>query len=162
MLHHSLPGSVESSAPPSPHRRLTEPFRSGRGTPSTPLRGAEFVASSPASQPSPNGISATAFSPNYFERFFVEERELGRGGKGVVLLVKHVLDGVSLGHFALKRIPVGAGKGPGRSTVTSTSFAPKPSIISTCVVGGRQTVKLRTVDPMCLCSSAVLQYGRSS
>ena len=32
---------------------------------------------------------------------------LGKGGKGVVLLVKHVLDGVSLGHFALKRIPVG-------------------------------------------------------
>lgn len=107
MLHHSLPGSVESSGPPSPHRRLTQPIRSGRGTPSTPLRGAEFVASSPASPPSPNGISATAFSPNYFERFFVEERELGRGGKGVVLLVKHILDGVSLGHFALKRIPVG-------------------------------------------------------
>ena len=37
----------------------------------------------------------------------MEERELGRGGKGVVLLVRHVLDGVSLGHFALKRIPVG-------------------------------------------------------
>ena len=37
----------------------------------------------------------------------MEERELGRGGKGVVLLVKHVLDGVPLGHFALKRIPVG-------------------------------------------------------
>jgi serine/threonine protein kinase len=107
MLHHSLPGSVESSGPPSPHRRLTQPIWSGRGTPPTPLRGAEFVASSPASPPSPNGISATAFSPNYFERFFVEERELGRGGKGVVLLVKHILDGVSLGHFALKRIPVG-------------------------------------------------------
>lgn len=40
-------------------------------------------------------------------RFFVEEGELGRGGKGVVLLVKHVLDGVSLGHFACKRVPVG-------------------------------------------------------
>ena len=35
------------------------------------------------------------------------ERELGRGGKGVVLLVKHMLDGVSLGHFACKRVAVG-------------------------------------------------------
>jgi serine/threonine protein kinase len=32
---------------------------------------------------------------------------LGRGGKGVVLLVVHVLDGVQLGHFACKRVPVG-------------------------------------------------------
>ncbi len=29
------------------------------------------------------------------------------GGKGVVLLVRHVLDGVSLGQFACKRVPVG-------------------------------------------------------
>lgn len=32
---------------------------------------------------------------------------LGRGGKGVVLLVRHVLDGVSLGYYACKRVPVG-------------------------------------------------------
>lgn len=44
---------------------------------------------------------------NASDRFFVEETELGRGGKGVVLLVKHVLDGVSLGLFACKRVPVG-------------------------------------------------------
>ncbi|KAL8874275.1 MAG: hypothetical protein Q9174_000355 [Haloplaca sp. 1 TL-2023] len=53
------------------------------------------------------GISAAAFSPGYFARFFVEEKELGRGGKGVVLLVKHLLDGVTLGYFACKRVPVG-------------------------------------------------------
>ena len=107
MLHHSLPGSTDSSGPPSPRRRLTQPVRSGRATPAYPPKDAEFIGSSPASPPSPNGISSTAFSPNYFQRFFVEERELGRGGKGVVLLVKHVLDGVSLGHFACKRVPVG-------------------------------------------------------
>lgn len=39
--------------------------------------------------------------------FFVTERELGRGGKGVVLLVKHMIDHVSLGNFACKRVPVG-------------------------------------------------------
>ena len=65
------------------------------------------MASAPASPPSTHGISSAAFSPNYFNRFFVEERELGRGGKGVVLLVRHLLDGVSLGHFACKRVPVG-------------------------------------------------------
>jgi serine/threonine protein kinase len=52
-------------------------------------------------------ISSKAFSPDYFKTFFVEERELGRGGKGVVLLVQHVLDGVQLGRFACKRVPVG-------------------------------------------------------
>jgi serine/threonine protein kinase len=56
---------------------------------------------------SPQGISSSAFSPNYFKRFFIEERVLGKGGKGVVLLVRHELDGVFLGHFACKRVPVG-------------------------------------------------------
>ncbi|KAI9794240.1 MAG: putative serine/threonine-protein kinase iks1 [Peltula sp. TS41687] len=69
---------------------------------------AEFVSAVvPPSSPSPQGISSAAFSPDYFTRFFVEEGELGRGGKGVVLLVKHMLDGVFLGHFACKRVPVG-------------------------------------------------------
>ncbi|KAL7276241.1 putative serine/threonine-protein kinase iks1 [Rhizina undulata] len=63
--------------------------------------------SSPTLSTNKHGISSKAFSPDYFERFFVTEAELGRGGKGVVLLVRHVLDGVSLGHFACKRVPVG-------------------------------------------------------
>jgi serine/threonine protein kinase len=69
--------------------------------------GTEFVGSTPAEPPRSQGISARAFSPNYFKHFFVEERELGRGGKGVVLLVQHILDGVKLGKFACKRVPVG-------------------------------------------------------
>ena len=107
MLHHSLPGSEDSSRPPSPLRRLTHAFTSPRSPRTYPPPDAEFVGSTPALPPSSHRISSTAFSPNYFKKFFIEERELGRGGKGVVLLVKHVLDGVSLGHFALKRIPVG-------------------------------------------------------
>jgi hypothetical protein len=85
---------------------------------------AEFVASSPAPQTG-HSIKKEAFSPNYFKRFFIEEKELGRGGKGVVLLVRHELDRVSLGmimhiflialvlywwwagQFACKRVPVG-------------------------------------------------------
>ena len=107
MLHRSRPGSEDSSGPPSPRRRLTNRVQSGRATPAYSPYNAEFIGSSPAAPTSPHRISSAAFSPNYFKRFFIEERELGRGGKGVVLLVKHVLDGVSLGHFALKRIPVG-------------------------------------------------------
>lgn len=98
MLNNSLPSSASSSRPSSPRRRLVRP-----ALPDGPT-------SEPSSGSSPNqsqGISSSAFSPDYFKRFFVEEKVLGRGGKGVVLLVKHVLDGVSLGHFACKRVPVG-------------------------------------------------------
>jgi len=93
MLDNSLPSSANSSRPPSPRRHLVPPALSdGR----------------PTSEPRPSqGISSAAFSTDYFKRFFVEERVLGKGGKGVVLLVKHMLDGVSLGHYACKRVPVG-------------------------------------------------------
>lgn len=96
MLNNSLPSSASSSSPPSPRHRLVQPALPGGHT------------THPAPPPSPpHGISSAAFSPDYFKRFFVEERVLGKGGKGVVLLVKHELDGVSLGHYACKRVPVG-------------------------------------------------------
>lgn len=109
MLASSLPGSNRSSAPPSPRRRLAQPVRSSPlgSNAAVPPPGAEFVGSSPAPPDSSHPISETAFASNYFERFFVIEKELGRGGRGVVLLVKHVLDNVALGHFACKRVPVG-------------------------------------------------------
>ncbi|KAF9869380.1 calcium-dependent protein kinase [Colletotrichum karsti] len=66
----------------------------------------EFISSTPAVQEG-SRIRREAFSPNYFKTFFVEEKELGRGGKGVVLLVRHEIDGCHLGHFACKRVPVG-------------------------------------------------------
>ncbi|KAE8133888.1 kinase-like domain-containing protein [Aspergillus pseudotamarii] len=93
MLHRSLPSSATSSTSSSPHRRLVQ----------------SALPDGPTSEPSgaSQGISSAAFIPNYFKKFFVEEGILGKGGKGVVLLVKHVLDGVSLGHYACKRVPVG-------------------------------------------------------
>ncbi|KAF2468543.1 kinase-like protein [Lindgomyces ingoldianus] len=106
MLRRSQPGSADTSRPSSPHKQLAPaPMRDSEGGFHTP-DGAEFVGSTPVPQRH-HGISARAFSPNYFKTFFVEERELGRGGKGVVLLVRHVLDGVPLGQFACKRVPVG-------------------------------------------------------
>jgi serine/threonine protein kinase len=99
LLHDSLPSSAEgTSPPPSPRRRLVRPALADG-----PTTGSDYAGTTP----SPQGISSAAFSQGYFKKFFVEEAELGRGGKGVVLLVRHVLDGVSLGHFACKRVPVG-------------------------------------------------------
>ncbi|KAL1841904.1 hypothetical protein VTJ49DRAFT_6426 [Mycothermus thermophilus] len=66
----------------------------------------DSIPASPAPRSS-GRIRREAFSPNYFNTFFVEEKELGRGGKGVVLLVRHHIDGCNLGHFACKRVPVG-------------------------------------------------------
>ncbi|RFU72068.1 iks kinase [Trichoderma arundinaceum] len=69
---------------------------------------AEFISSAPGvSQSEGSRIKREAFSPNYFKTFFVEEKVLGKGGKGVVLLVRHEIDGCHLGHFACKRVPVG-------------------------------------------------------
>lgn len=72
--------------------------------------GAEFHSSSPAPVSDSNEgsrIRREAFTPGYFKRFFVTERELGRGGKGVVLLVRHEISNCPLGLFACKRVPVG-------------------------------------------------------
>ncbi|RYO88788.1 hypothetical protein DL766_002981 [Monosporascus sp. MC13-8B] len=91
--------------PPSPVRRLTQPALPGYASVEE-ADDAEFLSSTPVA-PEGARIRRDAFSPNYFKRFFVEERELGRGGKGVVLLVRHEIDGCALGHFACKRVPVG-------------------------------------------------------
>ncbi|KAJ5811959.1 hypothetical protein N7474_008260 [Penicillium riverlandense] len=99
MLNNSLPSSASSSSPPSPRRRLVQP-----ALPDGPTPDRGYAQGPP---PTSQGISSAAFSPDYFQRFFVEEKVLGRGGKGVVLLVKHMLDGVSLGQYACKRVPVG-------------------------------------------------------
>ncbi|KAI5370700.1 putative serine/threonine-protein kinase, active [Septoria linicola] len=110
MLADSRRPSPAGSGSSTPSRRIPIAIRSGRSREVSgihaPPSGAEFLGSEPASS-SGQGISSSAFSPGYFQQFFKTERELGRGGNGVVLLVEHVIDGVPLGHFACKRIPVG-------------------------------------------------------
>ncbi|KAI2782527.1 kinase-like protein [Daldinia loculata] len=97
---------AQRQPPPSPIRRLTQPTLPSGGPRPQEVEDAEFISSSPTPKEGAR-ITRDAFSPNYFQRFFVEERELGRGGKGVVLLVRHEIDGCALGHFACKRVPVG-------------------------------------------------------
>ncbi|KAK3292841.1 kinase-like domain-containing protein [Chaetomium fimeti] len=101
---HSTGNASSSQSPPSPIRRLVEPLPAV--VHDEHEADVEFVSSSPAPQ-SGGRIKREAFSPHYFNTFFIEERELGRGGKGVVLLVRHEIDGCNLGHFACKRVPVG-------------------------------------------------------
>jgi hypothetical protein len=49
-------------------------------------------------------LPTSAFNQGYFERFFVVQSELGRGARGVVLKVTHVLDNIALGDYAVKRV----------------------------------------------------------
>ncbi|TFY69824.1 hypothetical protein EVJ58_g180 [Rhodofomes roseus] len=61
---------------------------------------------------SANGSGSGAFNPEnmaegYFKAFFKEECRLGMGANGSVFLCQHMLDGNSLGHFAVKKIAVG-------------------------------------------------------
>ncbi|OAA52099.1 protein kinase-like protein [Metarhizium rileyi] len=111
--NHQFP---RGNGPPSPIRRLVEPALVNRSatrsaSPQGPVPeqdDSHFMSSSPGA-PKAEGsrIRKEAFSPNYFKSFFVEESVLGKGGKGVVLLVRHEIDGCPLGHFACKRVPVG-------------------------------------------------------
>lgn len=99
MLREANGGLEQHSPPSSPIRRLVQPaFPSSSSEASSSVSDAEFVTSTPAPQ-SGHSIKKQALSPGYFKTFFVEEKELGRGGKGVVLLVRHILDGVNLGRY---------------------------------------------------------------
>ncbi|KAJ3309563.1 putative serine/threonine-protein kinase iks1 [Boothiomyces sp. JEL0838] len=48
-----------------------------------------------------------SFNQGYYDKFFVEQKKLGRGQRGSVFLAQHVLQGVNIGMFAVKAIPVG-------------------------------------------------------
>jgi serine/threonine protein kinase len=112
MLAASTRVSPANTEPGTPTGRRLQPaaLRSGRSRDVSgaagPPSGAEFVTSEPTPAAS-RGISSSAFNPGYFQQHFREQAILGRGGNGVVLLVEHLMDGVALGHFACKRVPVG-------------------------------------------------------
>ncbi|KAJ2786069.1 putative serine/threonine-protein kinase iks1 [Coemansia javaensis] len=54
-----------------------------------------------------DGVSQGSFNQGYYERFFVEQRKLGKGLRGSVFSCQHVLDGIHLGHYAVKKVAVG-------------------------------------------------------
>ncbi|GAA5963924.1 hypothetical protein JCM3765_006055 [Sporobolomyces pararoseus] len=52
-------------------------------------------------------LDQSQFNEGYFAKFFEEIQLLGKGGQGVVYLVRHLLNGEALGLYACKKIPVG-------------------------------------------------------
>ncbi|KAI1371859.1 kinase-like protein [Hypoxylon crocopeplum] len=153
---------AQRQPPPSPIRRLTQPAQptlpSG-GQRTQNLDNVEFISSSPAPQEGAR-IRRDAFSPNYFTRFFVEERELGRGGKGVVLLVRHEIDGCPLGHFACKRVPVGDDHAWLEKVLIEVELLAKlshPNLVSYRHVW-LEDVKLNRFGPSVACAFILQQY----
>ncbi|CAG8467270.1 8906_t:CDS:10 [Diversispora eburnea] len=55
----------------------------------------------------PSTLSQSSFNQGYYQRFFIEEKQLGKGFRGSVYLCKHVLDNVPLGEYAIKKVAVG-------------------------------------------------------
>jgi serine/threonine protein kinase len=121
ILQAGIQNSEDVSEPSSPVRSLLKPALANgsraRATTSEPddSFGEDYEPAGPSQSPGdtqPSHSEGTrirkqAFSPGYFKTFFKEEKVLGRGGKGVVLLVRHEIDDCDLGHYACKRVPVG-------------------------------------------------------
>ncbi len=55
----------------------------------------------------PKNLSDSSINQGYYQRFFVEGSKLGRGSGGSVFKCQHVLDGIELGAYAVKKVPVG-------------------------------------------------------
>ncbi|KAL1879189.1 putative serine/threonine-protein kinase iks1 [Diaporthe australafricana] len=149
-----------SNQPPSsPIRRLVHAFDDGGQSVPEYVQDAEFVSSSPVPQEG-SRIKREAFQPNYFKSFFVEERELGRGGKGVVLLVRHEIDGCQLGYFACKRVPVGDDHGWLEKVLIEVELLAKlshPNLVSYRHVW-LEDVKLNRFGPSVACAFILQQY----
>jgi len=146
--------------PPSPVRRLVEPVPAVNTHGNhVGIHNTEFISSSPAPQEGSH-IRREALSPNYFDTFFIEERELGRGGKGVVLLVRHEIDGRDLGHFACKRVPVGNDYAWLETVLVEVELLAKlshPNLVSYKHVW-LEDVKLNRFGPSITCAFILQQY----
>ncbi|KAK5581628.1 hypothetical protein RB653_001665 [Dictyostelium firmibasis] len=59
-----------------------------------------------ASQQS-SGLSSEFLNIGYYKKFFKEDSKIGSGGFGSVYLCRHLINGVDLGEFAVKKVPVG-------------------------------------------------------
>lgn len=55
----------------------------------------------------PQNLSDSSINQGYYRRFFREDVKLGRGAGGSVFKCQHVLDGIELGAYAVKKVPVG-------------------------------------------------------
>ncbi|KAG0333557.1 putative serine/threonine-protein kinase iks1, partial [Podila humilis] len=67
----------------------------------------EVIGSNTAGLKDPSHLSHDALNQGYYQRFFVEQVKLGRGYRGSVFLCQHILDGIHLGEYAIKKVAVG-------------------------------------------------------
>lgn len=65
------------------------------------------AAGNSTDQPQSPHLSHDALNQGYYGRFFVETKKLGRGYRGSVFLCQHILDGIHLGEYAIKKVAVG-------------------------------------------------------
>lgn len=70
-----------------------------------------YVREGEAFEPHPNnffeGLDSDTLNTGYYLRFFQEDRKIGSGGFGGVYVTQHHLNGVNLGVYAVKKVPVG-------------------------------------------------------
>lgn len=52
-------------------------------------------------------LNQNAFNQGYYSKFFGELKKLGKGFRGSVFLCEHMLDGVKLGKYAVKKVAIG-------------------------------------------------------
>ncbi|KAI8980463.1 kinase-like domain-containing protein [Pilobolus umbonatus] len=52
-------------------------------------------------------LNENAFNQGYYSKFFIEMNKLGKGFRGSVFLCEHILDGVKLGKYAVKKVAIG-------------------------------------------------------
>ena len=122
-LHRRAPALLPAS--PTPQEQTTETEIEAEGSsdraraaaaaaslcPPTPPRPASSSSSSSSSPSSAGGgLHSSSFITGYYDRFFRKGRKLGGGSFGVVFFTSHVLEGVELGQYACKIIPVGDSK----------------------------------------------------
>ncbi|GAA5795471.1 hypothetical protein HPULCUR_000829 [Helicostylum pulchrum] len=68
-------------------------------------RSSTFNSASPPQNA--QNLNANAFNQGYYSKFFVEVNKLGKGFRGSVFLCEHMLDGVKLGKYAIKKVAIG-------------------------------------------------------
>ncbi|KAH9852573.1 kinase-like protein [Lenzites betulinus] len=74
---------------------------------SRPASPASVTGSSAEASAGPSAFRADNMAEGYFKAFFHEVCRLGMGANGSVYLCQHMLDGNSLGYFAVKKVAVG-------------------------------------------------------
>ncbi|PFH38402.1 Wee kinase [Besnoitia besnoiti] len=108
-------GTSSSSAVFEPGRVSPELRQAGTAACEEP-ESSFFSFGAAQSQPDAESIPSTRNIPvevlitGYYNRFFVEKRKLGSGSYGQVYLCTHILDQLTLGEYAVKKLPVGDDK----------------------------------------------------